>query len=361
MKRKPYIVVVYNEPTVMTKEGRKYISEAGLINEEGSLLPKSTTDVIVDTSEVGVLQEREDVTRALASLGYRSNSFNVDGDVLRLMKFLRDEEPDLIFNLCESFGSESIHEMHVAGIFELLGIPYTGAPPLTLGTALNKVRTKEILMHHGLPTPRFQICKTPTRIAVEDYLDFPLIVKPSREDASVGIETASVVSSLAELRRRVRYIIEQFDQPALVEEYIDGRELNVAVMGNQKPITMPISEIDMSTLPKDYHRVISYNAKWMKGTDEYEHTKGVCPARIPAALENRLKEMALKAFALLGCRDYARIDFRLSKENKPYILEVNPNPDICDDAGFARSAKAYGHTFESMIGAIVDYALERNP
>jgi len=360
MKRRPYVVVVYNEPTVMTKQGRKFISEAGLIQEGGNIA-KNTPEVIVDVSEVGVLQEREDVARALNSLGFRAATFNVDGDLMRLMRFLKEEQPDLVFNLCEGFGSESIHEMHLASMFELMEIPYTGAPPLTLGLALSKVRVKEILAYHGLPTPRFQVCKTATRIALDDRLDFPLIVKPSREDASIGIDSESVVETHAELRRRVRYVIEQFDQPALVEEYIDGRELNVAIMGNTRPLVLPISEIDMSTLPERYHRIVSYNAKWMKGTEEYAHTRGVCPARISAALESQLKQMALAAYHAIGCRDYARVDFRLSKENKPYILEVNPNPDITDDAGFARSAKAYGLTFEEMIGKIVEYALERSP
>ncbi len=188
-----------------------------------------------------------------------------------------------------------------------------------------------------------------------------MIVKPSREDAGIGIETASVVSTIAELRKRVRHVIEQHDQPALVEEYIDGRELNVGILGNRKPVVFPISEIDMSTLPKQYHRIITYNAKWMKGTDEYEHTKGICPAPLPPALEATIKEMALKAYQVLGGRDYARVDFRLSKENKPYILEVNPNPDISDDAGFARSARAYGYDFDELAGKIVECALERAP
>jgi D-alanine-D-alanine ligase len=115
----------------------------------------------------------------------------------------------------------------------------------------------------------------------------------------------------------------------------------------------------MSTLPKKYHRIISYNAKWMKDTEEYEHTRGVCPADLPAELEAQIKEIALKAFRILGCRDYARVDVRLSADNKPYILEVNPNPDISDDAGFARSARAHGFTFEELICKIVESALER--
>src|SRR5439155_26289188 len=136
-------------------------------------------------------------------------------------------------------------EMHIAGIYELMGVPYTGSDSLTLGTALNKVRVKEILLYNGLPTPRFQLFKSPVRITLDESMNFPLIVKPSREDASVGIEPASVVGNLQELRKRVRHVIEEFDQPALVEEYIDGRELNVGILGNRKPTVFPISEIDM--------------------------------------------------------------------------------------------------------------------
>ena len=360
MRKKIYIAIVYNEPTVQTNAGRKYISETGVL-QEASKLSEGQVELLTDLSEVGVLEEKEDIAKALQSLGHKTSIFNVDGDVCRFVNFLKDEQPDLIFNLCESVGNESIHEMHAVGIYELMGIPYTGSDPLTLGTALNKVRVKQLLSYYGLPTPRFQLIKSPVRITVDENLNFPLIVKPSREDASIGIETNSVVASLNELRKRVRYVIEQFDQPALVEEFIDGRELNVAIMGNRKPVAFPISEIDMTTLPKQYHRIVTYNAKWMKGTEEYEHTRGVCPALLPPPLESRIKDMALQAYQVLGCRDYARVDFRLSKDHKPYILEVNPNPDISDDAGFARSGRAQGYSFDELIGKIVECALERTP
>ena len=360
MKKKLCVAIVYNEPTGLTKGGRKYISESGVLQDGSKALPK-VRDRLTDLSEIGVLEEKEDIARALNSLGYKTTIFNVDGDIVRFVTFLRDEEPDVVFNLCESIGNSSIHEMHVGGIYELMDIPYTGSDPLTLGTALSKVRVKEILLYNGLPTPRFQLFKSWMRMSLDDRLAYPLIVKPSQEDASAGIESESIVTSLPELRKRTRYVVEEFDQPALVEEYVDGRELNVAILGNRKPTVFPISEIDMSTLPKRYHRIISYNAKWMKGTEEYEHTKGVCPAPLPSALESTIKDMALRAYQLLGCRDYARIDFRLSKDHKPSILEVNPNPDISDDAGFARSARAYGYKFEELVGKIVECALERLP
>ena len=358
MRRKIHVAIVFNEPTMNPKAGRKFVSTKGVL-QAGEKLSQIEPGVLVDLSEVGVLEEKEDIARALQTLGYKTTIFNVDGDLCRLVNFLKNDQPDLIFNICESVDNQAIHEMHIAGIYELLGFPYTGSNPITLGTALSKVRVKEILLYHGIPTPRFQLIRSPLRISLDGSLNYPLIVKPSQEDASIGIEPSSVVYSLNELRKRVRYVIEQFDQPALVEEYIDGRELNVAVIGNRKPTVMPISEIDMTTLPKQYPRIVTYNAKWMKGTDEYEHTKGVCPALLPPELAARIKDMALQAYQLLGCRDYARIDVRLSKDNQPYVLEVNPNPDISDEAGFARSCRVFGFDYDAMVGKIVECALER--
>jgi len=275
---------------------------------------------------------------------------------------LKTEKPDLIFNLVESLGDESIHEMHVAGIYEVLGIPYTGSSPITLGTCLNKARAKEILSYNGIPTSKFMICRNVGSVNADDFpLSFPLIVKPACEDASVGIDNNSIVDSLTALKKRVRYIFQRYDQPALIEEYIEGRELNVAIIGNSKPLVLPISEIDFSGLPPEYPKIVTYDAKWMNGSIEYEGTKGVCPADLPSAVETRVKELALQAYQLMGCRDYARVDFRLSKNNKPYVLEVNPNPDISDDAGFIRSTGTYGLTFNEAIGKIVEFALKRSP
>jgi D-alanine-D-alanine ligase len=314
---------------------------------------------MIDLSEVGVLEEMDDIKGALNSLGFRTTIVNVDSDIDRLYTFLQEEHPDLVFNLVESVENEAILEMNVAGVYDLLKIPYTGAGPLALGTALNKPRVKDILTAHGIRTPRAQVFLPTERLAVDPAMKFPLFVKPAREDASVGISDNSVVSSPAELRKQVRYIFEEFEQPALVEQYIDGRELNVAILGNKPPVAMPISEIDFSGLTSGMHKIVSYEAKWIHGTVAYEGTRGVCPAVLPAAVEARVKGIALRCFALIGCRDYARVDFRLTRENVPYVLEVNPNPDISDDAGFARSARAHGLTFTETIGRIVEAALQR--
>ncbi|MGB2867256.1 MAG: ATP-grasp domain-containing protein [Bacteroidota bacterium] len=364
MAKKIHVAVVFNEPTVKTEEGRKYISANGRLEAMAthSEVVAGSAKENVDLSEIGVLEEREHVEQALKEVGYKTSIFNMNGDLRRLIKFVEEKEPDIVFNLCESVGNESIHEMHVAGVYELLGVPYTGAGAFALGTCLNKVRTKEILSHHKILNSRFAYFKNVNEIGIDDLdLRFPLIVKPSHEDASVGIENESIVDSIAALRKRVRYIFQNFDQPALVEEYIEGRELNVAIMGNKRPIILPISEIDFSKLPANYHKIVTYNAKWVEGTEEFVGTVGVCPADLPQDVERKIKEISLKAYRLMGLRDYGRIDIRLDKTNTPYVLEVNPNPDISDSAGFARSARAYGMSFHDVISKIVEYAWERTP
>lgn len=365
MKRKTRIAILYNEPIVGTDAGRKYISENGKLQEgpvANSLASTRKPVAIpagVDMSEIGVVEEMDDIKEALEALGYKCLVFNVDSKVERLIDFLREEKPDLIFNLVECIENEAILEMNVAGMYELFKIPYTGASPLALGTALNKPRVKDILSANGIRTPQHQAFKVSDKIVLKEGMEFPLIVKPSREDASVGISDKSVVYTMSELRKQVRYIWAEFEQPALVEQFIDGRELNIAIIGNKKPIALPISEIDFSGLDQGMHKIVSYAAKWLNGTVEYEGTKGVCPAAVDPATEAELKETALKCYELVGCRDYARVDFRLSKSGVPYVLEVNPNPDISDDAGFARSARVYGLNFPQVIGKIVECALER--
>ena len=364
MAKKIHVAIVFNEPTVETSSGRKFISEMGKI-EAGvtrSQVIAGNQPLAVDLSEVGVLEERAHVSEALVKTGYKTSLFNMNSDVKRLIQFIEEKDPDLIFNLCESVGDESTHEMFVAGLYELLGVPYTGASAFSLGMCQNKVRTKQVLSFHKIRVPKFALYKN-TNEVIEDQFDlkFPVIVKPSLEDASVGIDNGSVVDNFAALKKRVRFIFQNFDQPALVDEYIEGRELNVALIGNRRPIILPISEIDFSGLPSDLPRIVTYAAKWMEGTDEYKGTVGVCPAQLPADVEKQAKEIALLAYRVMGCRDYARVDMRLDKNNNLYVIEVNPNPDISDDAGFARSCRAYGFSFDEIINKIVEYALERTP
>ena len=355
-----HVSIIYNEPVVTTQDGRKYVSASGLVNTNDSF-EKAHEAGMLDMSEVGVLEQKEDIESALKELGYRTSIFNVTNDIDGFIRFLKEDSPDVVFNMVESLGDQAIYETYVAGMYELLRIAYTGAGPMTLGTCLDKARTKVILSHYGIKTPKFFLCAKPEDVATRAKdVSFPMIVKPALEDASVGIENNSIVRSAGELDRRVRFIITKYEQPALVEEYIEGRELNVAILGDTHPEVLPISEIDFSALPDGMPNIVTYNAKWMHNTPEYLGTVGKCPAVLPPDVEQCVKETAFRAFKLMGCGDYTRVDIRLSQENVPCVIEVNPNPDISDDAGFMRSAKASGRTFADVIRTIIECAVERH-
>jgi D-alanine-D-alanine ligase len=365
MAKKLRISILYNEPVVGNEAARQYITANGSL-QKGTIIDAHRAQAVqempspVDLSEVGVMEEMEDIKVAMDELGYKTRIFNVNSDIYRLIEYLRTEKPDLIFNLVECVENEALQEMNVAGLYELLKIPYTGAGPLALGTALHKPRVKEILRARGIRTPEYQVFRVADKISLKEGMTFPLIAKPAHEDGSVGISDASIVSSLADLRKRVQHIHHDFDQPALVEQYIEGRELNVAILGYMRPQVLPISEIDFSGLLPGMHHIVSYEAKWLHGSAAYEGTRGVCPTKLPAGKDAELKRVALDCFRLIGCRDYARIDFRLTPGGDAYVLEVNPNPDISDDAGFARSARNAGYSFPETIGKIVESALERS-
>ncbi|MFZ4621419.1 MAG: D-alanine--D-alanine ligase family protein [Bacteroidota bacterium] len=361
MSKPIHIAIIYNEPTIETEKGREFAMDAGVdLSNKSGWVSAAKAEGKIDLSEVGVIEEKEDIQVGLRALGYETSIFNMSDDLDRFLGYLKAMQPDVIFNMVESLGDDAIHEMHVAGIYELLNIAYTGSGPWTLGTCLNKARTKEMLLYNKIPTAKFLLVGSADELNKESFeLSFPIIVKPSAEDASVGIDNKSIVNTFDELQERVAFIVKKFKEAAIVEEYIEGRELNVAVMGNHPPIVLPISEIDFSGLPADYPKIVTYDAKWMDGTAEYVGTKGVCPAELPADVEQEVRDVALRAYKLMGCRDYARVDIRLSKNLKPYVLEVNPNPDLSSDAGFFRSVRTSGLTYAEGIGKIVGYAVER--
>jgi D-alanine-D-alanine ligase len=313
----------------------------------------------LDLSELAVITELKDMVTALEQHGYEARAVNINDDLPLLLDELTARRPDVIFNLCESMHAVSRYEAYVAGIFELFRIPYTGATPEALSIAVRKVRTKILLQANGIPTPNYAMFSSGKGVHLNGAMRFPFIVKPSEEDASIGIEPAAIVADEAALRARVDFIADRYKQPALVEEYIDGREFNVAILGNDPPRILPISEIDFTELPPELPRIVSYAAKWVEDSDYYRGTKGKCPAVLPPDTEEALKDLAARAYRIIGCRDYARVDFRLSHDGRPYVLEVNPNPDLARDAGFMRSARTSGRSFEQTLAEIVALALAR--
>ena len=306
-------------------------------------------------AEADVLDQVRAVEDAVVRLGFHCELFPLRDDLEEVVRSLKLRRPDVVVNLAEGYMGDSSLEMHVPSILEMLGIPYTGSTPLALGMCQDKGLAKEVLKANGIPTPRYQVMSS---FEEPKGLGFPLIVKPLREDASIGITRSSFVSSLAELEIQVKYVNEVYGQPALVEEYVEGRELNVSILGNEEPMVLPISEVVFE--PGYKPRIVDYAAKWLKDSEEYAKTKSVCPAELSDELRRRVEEVAVKAFRALRCRDYARVDMRLEVESGvPYVLEVNPNPDISPDAGFVRSLRAAGIAFEKFVEVIINFALSR--
>jgi len=356
------IHIIYNDPL-------QYAT--GKIYDDG-VTDIDQVEEAIDMSEYGVLDEMKAVQRALEPSGFETKIVPVALDVYKLIDELKNDPPDLIFNLCESLDGDPTQEMNIAALFEILKFPYTGSRAVTLGLALNKPRVKEILNYYNIPTSAHFVCNDSGKLFLNGYIKlkdkYPLIVKPSREDASIGIDNKSVVFNETELKDRVEYILDEYKQPALIEQYIEGREINVSVVGNVKNdendlIVFPISEIDFSELPDDYHKIVSYNSKWMYKTVEFAGTKAVCPAKnISPDLEKVIQDTAKRVYKIIGASDYARVDFRV-KDGVPYVLELNPNPDIASDVdsdtGFTRSGKSYGWTYEELINNIIKFSCER--
>lgn len=308
---------------------------------------------------INPISEFESIANTLKKSGYEAYILNIMDNFNVFIKDFDKNKPEVVFNLVELYKEQPRLEMNFTGLLELLNVAYTGAPPIALGTCQNKTLTKRILSSLGIRTPRYKIIKTLDR-SFRLGLRYPLIIKPAWEDASVGIDNDAIVDNVDALKKRVDYVFNSFKQPALVEEFILGRELNVAVFGDKNPQVLPISEIDFSKMPDDLHPIVSFQAKWDPHHEAYHKTIPICPAQLPDEIKEEAEKMALQCFRAVGCRDYARVDMRLSKEdNKLYVLEVNPNPDLTEDAGFMRSAKKAGYSYRKTLKMIVDFAYER--
>ena len=326
-------------------------------------VPESTEKVgdfkeYFEVENLTPMEEYEIMSKRLSKSGLDSYTLNIKDSIQTIIDDINTNKPDVIFNFVEIYKEVPRYEMNIVGLYELLGIPYTGAPPLALANCQSKALTKRILKEHGIGTPKFKVFRKKAK-NYRSNLKYPVIVKPAYEDASVGIENESIVSNETELKERIEYVFQHFSQPALCEEFIDGRELNIAVLGDLKPKVLPISEIDFKKMPDHLYNIVSYQAKWDPLHESYHKTIPICPAKLPKRVEEKAKQMALAAFKVMGVRDYSRVDMRLSKDNHLYVLEVNPNPDLTEGAGFMRSAATSGLSYAAALKKIVMFAYER--
>lgn len=312
---------------------------------------------INDLSESSFAKEIKRIKRSLLEHFTEVGTLAINNDLQKIIAKIDEFAPDIIFNFVESVEGVSSYEYCIAGLFELLGYDYTGNIPPALGNCLNKERAKMILRSFEIRTPSSLVIRKKQKMTKKNFnLNFPVIMKLLNEDASIGISELSVVNNFAQLNSHLDFLYKTYKQEVLVEEYIDGRELNVAVLGDK---VLPISEIRFDGLPENLPKIVTYDGKWIAESVYYENTKPKCPADLEPSLKKKIEETAYKAFKAMSCRDYARVDIRLSSDNIPYVIEVNPNPDISLDSGFSRAAAASGISYSSLLFTIAGFALSR--
>ena len=298
------------------------------------------------------------VARTLRKLGHRVSVLGVHGDVKRLIAGLSRRKPDLVFNLMEMFGDNVFGDIPVTGLLDLLGVDYTGSGPGELYLSQDKGLTKQLLAFEDILYPRFAVFSRETGFETGGNLRMPLFVKPLRSDASLGIGGKSLVQDWTGLMERVSAIRKELDDAALAEEFIDGREFYVGVVGNSQPKALPPVEIDFTGFPEGVPKVMDSKAKWDERSKEYKGTRSVL-AQLPDELRARLQKVAVDAYRALRVRDYGRVDLRLTDTGDIYVLEVNASCYLEKDSEFAMAAGAAGLDYPRLIERIVDLALAR--
>ncbi len=301
--------------------------------------------------------DREEILEALARIGHEPVYQILDGRDASLVALARCNA-DLFFNLTESYAGDDTKDMNIAAYLDLLEKRYTGAGPHALYLAQDKALAKKIFHFHQIRTPFFAISFKGKLDHAHD-IEFPLIVKPSAEDGSIGIDVGSVVSSIKELMERIHYIQEEFDSPALIEEYIEGREIYAAILGNDRAEALPLVELDLSRLPEGMPKIAGTEVKWEKDTEAFKKTKSVIAKDLDEKTTAKLQDTALAAYQALKLRDYGRIDMRLTKDGKIYVIEANPNPWLSSSAEFAMAARESGRSYTDLIREIVELAMAR--
>jgi len=328
----PKIVIIYNQP-----------------------VQKSYTNTAEAKSVKAITESAEAVRSALADLGYPVELISLAPPLASVADKLRKLQANVVFNLFEGFDDWPESESAVADILSETGLQYTGCTGQTLSLALDKIRSKVLMEAAQINTPKYQVLDP--KILSCFNLSYPCIVKPLAQDASLGISEDSVVSNNTALEIKVTEISNRFGGKAMVEEYVEGREFNITILGNKELTKLPISEIEY-TLPPNVPRILTLSAKWDPESIYFQNTNPVCPARIDNKLNALIEDTATKLFCVFNCIGYARVDFRLDTEGRLNALELNPNPDISPNSGAALQARIAGMTYSQFIEKILLLALE---
>jgi D-alanine-D-alanine ligase len=300
----------------------------------------------------------DEIATALAEGGHKVSLIGISEDLRELLDKLDDKRPDLVFNVCERFADNDDNEMHVAAVLEMLGQPFTGAGPAGLALRQDKAVTKKLLDFHEVPYPNFAVFDR-FNMELAGKMHFPLIVKPLRGDASLGIDDSSLVTEYARLDERIHFIQTQLKEPALVEEYIEGREFYAGIIGNEPAEVLPIMELDFSKLPAGFPRIYGRPAKSDVTSPQYAAVNTVVATELAPETRARITMAARESAIALKVRDYARVDIRLTAAGVPMIVEVNANPYLERTSAFALAALQAGLGYTSLVNRIVDIAWKR--
>ncbi len=300
----------------------------------------------------------DQVARALVEGGHEATITTVRPDLRRLVDDLEQAAPELVFNLCESFGPVLYGAVGVVAVLDLLGLRYTGGGPGEFYLQQDKAITKKLLAFDNIRYPDFGVFSQDSEMETGGNLRMPLFVKPLRQDASIGIEANALVSNIRDMMKRILAIHDKINDAALVEEYVDGRELYVGVLGNAQPIALPPIEVDFTGLPEGAPRIMTGKAKWNKRSAEYKGTKTVL-AELPDELRAKVQRVALSAYRALRVRDYGRVDMRVTDTGEIHVLEVNASCYLEQDSELAMAARASGLSHVQLVNEIVDLAVER--
>ena len=316
----------------------------------GIIFDGASADVAA-SADLAILGTVDAVEASLASEGNEIVRVPVHPDA-KWIDRLRRARVDLVFNLCESIDGVATLEPPVISVLELLDLPYTGSSSWTTSLCLRKHVVNAALERAGLPVPKFAVVR---RGGAIPSVGFPAICKPAAEDASIGIEQRSVVRTTRALTERVGAMLERWDE-VLVQRFIEGREVNVGILGDS---VLPIAEIDFGGMPKGMWRIVTYRSKWEEGCDEDLGSAPRCPARLPASVASQLRRIAIAAWRITGGSGYGRVDMRIDERGRPWILEVNANPDIAPDAGLARMARVADIQYGALVRRVCELGLLR--
>ncbi len=294
----------------------------------------------------------------LRKTGYKVTIVPLANDLLAFQRKLRRLRPDVVFNQYDDVVHGALYEMRVAALVQMMGFPMTGSPALALGLSRYKYMSASLLQGAGIPMPpNTEILE---RIGDVDRCkwNFPVIVQPSREHAGIGLSRDSVVLTKSKLKGKVREILQHYHQPALAQHFLPGREFNVGILGGRKLTVLPLAEVDYTKLPTDIPPIMSYAAKWMENSVEYQKTSVSCPAHVEPFLAREISSIALRAFRAVGGWGYGRVDIRLDEVGQPRVLEVNCNPSLDESVALARSAEKAGIDYPHLLQQIVKVAME---